>query len=65
MKLTKAEEFSVRIKRLDMRHSQVAEKVGMSPSSFSLILNGHLPFTKEFQERVDTFLFTLEHRKGV
>ena len=43
MKLTKAEEFTIRIKRLELRHSEVAKKVGISPPKLSSMIDvgGH------------------------
>ena len=63
MKLTKPEEFFIRIKRLDMRHSQIAEKAGLSPSMLSLMMNGHMPFPKDIQKHVGDCLAGIEALK--
>ncbi len=61
MKLTKPEEIVIRIRRLGMRQSKFAEKVGIPPSTFSQMLNGHIPFPKEEKRRVNDCLIHLEN----
>ncbi len=65
MKLTKSEEFAIRIKRLGIRHSTVAEKARVSPPKLSLMMNGYLPFPDDIKLRIEHHLSRLERlREG-